>query len=587
VRRTHRPAFDSPRDAGTVALVLFIASLTAPLPAAASLHDQLLADAEEVITTPAGQQAGSKLTLQKLMDIVERSDGYEDYLRTLTSKYRVDNSGSFFALHADRTVKPTSPQVFITIGKATIAYAPQIYTEVFWSQGEETIHFQLMEKTDANGKRRLAINDSRFNRAATSGGTAAIIPTPEFELTPKQVKAMHMPELIKKTNDYAKKGCGGCHINSRRRMVEPDNHGRRFNADPNWKFRDEKNRAVVMSKLDGLFQQFANGPTKKSKIYRWFWEQPQVVARGGQIRPEDTFSYEGFVKNMIAFNGREMLGELKRDPAWHEYREAFAAAVLEVDALDKTLKGKHGFTEASLADERSRIERLHAEVNLKHILKRNDETIAWIMAEGQHDEVKKHENSSMLLLNRHAVETIGPRILDLLVSEAEYATLSPQQRLTRVRLSDIAVKDLAELREIVQSPRVVQKVRRRTNTHLVLEHMFRKSAPSTKMAQTMALSYLSSSVLSLSAETGREGADLLDVYKGALLKPARSAINRYQAVVLEGAPGKMKITVASSRPERVLRNLRQDVRGVVHKVAGKLGFGPTPAVRAAPARLGK
>ena len=539
------------------ALLLCLSLLTV----ASARAEVLLAD--DLITTPAEMRPGAELTIGRLMDLIEASDGYEDYLRRLTTRYRPDSIGSFFALHADRTVKPTSPQVFLTIGNATIAYAPQMYTEVFYSHGEETIHLQLVEKVEPAGKRRLTINAFTFKAGAQ------VTPAPEHELTPGEVRGMHTAELIRKTNRYAEVGCKGCHVNARRRMVEPDNHGRRFAADPSWRFRDEKDRTVVLAKLDGLFQQFAKGPTRQNKIYRWLWEQPRVVERGGEILPEDTFDYDAFVTNMIEVNGREMLGELKREPAWSAHRELFAAAVMGLPTNE--LFAEHGVSAHTLEAQRRFVELDHARLNLTHIRARNSESLAWILAEGAHDVVPSYANNDMLLLNRHAMTTIGPALLQLLATDEEWAQLGAGDRLVRLRLSDLDAKSVDEVRQIVLAPEVVAKTRRRTDTYLALMQMLNNRA--------RALSYLSANVLKLSAETGREGADLLDAYGDALRHPGRSPINRYQAAVLTRLPGSSRVRFVRSPSARFFAVARERLTGTLRRQLARIG---RPATKALP-----
>ena len=460
------------------------------------------------------QLSGEKLTIDDLMNLVEESKGYSDYLRKLTTRYKVDNMGAFYALHADRTVTPETPQVFLTIGKATVAYAPQMYTEVFWSEGQDTIHFQLVEE---NGT--LKIN------AHTFAAAAQVRPSPETELTPDEVRHMHMSDLIFRTNKYADKGCKRCHMATRRRQVEPDNHGRRFVADPNWKFRNHRDRRAVLSKLNRLFGRFRDGPTKDNPIYKWFFEQESVVKRGGRILPKDTFRYKEFVREMIEKNGHEMVGDLRRLPNWDQYKHAFAAAVQGSPSVDRYLE-KIGYEKGELAGEQKRVAQLHAEINLEHIRKRNNETIAWILAEGKHDDVEGNMHNEMLLLNEHAIKTIGPPILDMVVSDAEWDRLPETERAHKVRLSDLAVKNMAQLRRIVLDPKVVAHNQRRTNTYLVLMKLFNN--------RNKALAHISNSVLSLSAETGTEGADLLDVYADEMRNPSPSVINRRDPIDLGG-----------------------------------------------------
>lgn len=460
------------------------------------------------------QLSGEKLTIDELMNMIEESKGYTDYLRKLTTRYKVDNMGAFYALHADRTVTPETPQVFLTIGKATVAYAPQMYTEVFWSEGQDTIHFQLVEEDGT-----LKIN------AHTFAASAQVRPSPETELTPDQVRHMHMSELIFSTNKYADKGCKRCHMATRRRQVEPDNHGRRFVADPNWKFRNHRDRREVLSKLNRLFGRFRDGPTRNNPIYKWFFEQESVVKRGGRILPKDTFRYKEFVREMIEKNGHEMVGDLRRLPNWDEYKHAFAAAVQGSPSVDRYLE-KIGYAKGELAAEQKRVAQLHAEINLEHIRKRNNETIAWILAEGKHDDVEGNMHNEMLLLNEHAIKTIGPPILDMVVSDRQWDRLSEEERAHKVRLSDLAVKDMAQLHRIVLDPKVVAHNQRRTNTYLVLMKLFNN--------RNKALAHISNSVLSLSAETGTEGADLLDVYADEMRNPSPSVINRRESIDLGG-----------------------------------------------------
>lgn len=463
---------------------------------------------------PVKRKKGSDLTLDGLMDLLEGASGYADYIRRLTSEYEPDSGGAFFALHGDETVTPETPQVFAKLGNAVIAYAPQMYTEVFWSAGEETIHFQIVEEADG----QLVINGHKF---ATSG---KVDQDDEFRMTPGQVRKMHRADLVKKSNKYAKKGCKRCHYKIRRRMVESDNHGRRFQFDRNWRFRNSGDKKMIRGQLDRLFKRFKHGPTKKNPLYRWFWEQKSVKRRGGKIRPKDTFAYDPFVRDILDLNGHELLGELRREKHWHKYKRAFAAAVQDSRRVDDHLRRDLGMTRVELDAERERIERLHAETNLEHQRSRNNENMAWILAKGKRADVKRYETNEMLLLNKHSIRTIGPRILDMVVSEDEWRGLSDAERKRKVRLSDLDVRSMRELRRIVSRRKVVATVRRRTNAHIVLQRLLDTRNPKAP------LQYLSSNVFALTAETGNRRYDILDAYAKGLLNPRDSALNEREVI---------------------------------------------------------
>jgi hypothetical protein len=91
-----------------------------------------------------------------------------------------------------------------------------------------------------------------------------------------------------------------------------------------------------------------------------------------------------------------------------------------------------------------------------------------------------------------------------------------------------------ELRRIATAPRVVAQTRRRTNTYLVLEQIHNGN-------KNKALAGLSNSVLSLSAETGRDGANLLDAYREALVNPAPSALNAFERIIADEKAKTMRI----------------------------------------------
>jgi hypothetical protein len=256
-------------------------------------------------------------SIDDLMQIIEHAKDYPDLIDKITNRYQPDTFGTFFALHADRTVLPTRPQVFFTSGPMQLAYAPQMYAEILYSLGEETIHFQLVERPEGG----ISIN------AFTFANTGKMAPASQYELTPAQVRAMSSPQLIEASNHYAQVGCLRCHLSIRRRLVELDNHGRQFRADPAWQFRNPDDQSLVQRHLTGIFNQFAQSDAVTHPLYRWMWNQPQVVARGGRILPDDTFKYQEFVKTMVTATGQEMLGELKRSSDWRIYRESFAAAV--------------------------------------------------------------------------------------------------------------------------------------------------------------------------------------------------------------------------------------------------------------------
>jgi hypothetical protein len=234
-----------------------------------------------------------------------------------------------------------------------------------------------------------------------------------------------------------------------------------------------------------------------------------VIARGGELHPEDTFTYEPMVQNLLASNAREMLSDLQRNPRWSIYKDAFKAAVTADPAFDGLLIGL-GVDPSTIAADRDRIERYQAAINLQHIQSRDRETMAWILSFGDHAIYPSYQNNDLLLLNRHSLETIGPAILDMIVTDSEWSTLTPDAQNTKVRLSDLAVQNLTELKNIVLSPTILSKTRRRANTQLVLELILQN--------RNKVLTYLSSS-LSINAETGGSGVDLIDIYAEALTHP--------------------------------------------------------------------
>ncbi len=176
-------------------------------------------------------------------------------------------------------------------------------------------------------------------------------------------------------------------------------------------------------------------------------------------------------------------------------------AVQDWDNVDEILTS-HGQDPQRLADEQKRVQKFHAELNLQHFVERDNETVAWILADGQHDHVQQYSSNHFLLLNRHSIENIGPEILNMLVSQDAWNQLSNSQRKLKVRLTDLAVKDLQELKRIVLAPEVIRRTRRRTNTYIVLMEMLKN--------KSKALAHISTS-LKLSAETEGQGVDLLDV----------------------------------------------------------------------------
>jgi hypothetical protein len=433
------------------------------------------------------------------MDIVDSATSYDDYVRKLMSHYKPTTLGIFFAVHAIDSVNATRPQVFLNFGPATVAYGPKTFSEVYYTIDDETVQFLLVEKPTGG----MSIN------AFTFGAGAKLIPAPQFEFTPSQVKAMHSSELISTTNRFAAKACVMCHFHTRRRMIEPDNHGRRFQYEPSWVFRDPSTRLKIQANLDELFRQFVQGGAQSNPVYQWVWEQPHVIARGGELHPEDTFTYEPMVQNLLASNAREMLSDLQRNPRWSIYKDAFKAAVTADPAFDGLLIGL-GVDPSTIAADRDRIERYQAAINLQHIQSRDRETMAWILSFGDHAIYPSYQNNDLLLLNRHSLETIGPAILDMIVTDSEWSTLTPDAQNTKVRLSDLAVQNLTELKNIVLSPTILSKTRRRANTQLVLELILQN--------RNKVLTYLSSS-LSINAETGGSGVELIDIYAEALTHP--------------------------------------------------------------------
>ncbi len=240
------------------------------------------------------------------------------------------------------------------------------------------------------------------------------------------------------------------------------------------------------------------------------------MARGGQLKPEDVFHYERDLQVMLGNNAREMYSELERVPGFANWRQAFSDAVHGTGDPTAPLRAQ-GMSEAAINAELQRLQQWDAELNLAHIRERNRATIAWILAEGSEARVKENMRSDVLLLNRHSIETIGPAILNMVVSDQEWSKLTPQEQAKKIPMSELAVKDMAELRSIALSDKVVSLVSRRTNTHLVLEKaLAHVNKP---------LTYLSASVRSLSAETGGKGYDLLDFYADAIDHPARDVYN--------------------------------------------------------------
>jgi hypothetical protein len=436
-----------------------------------------------------------ELNISAFMDLVDHAKNYNDFIESLTSQYPPTSHGTFFALHGDTTVTAIRPQAFLNYRNAMVAYAPQMYAEVLYSLGDNTVHFQFVE--EATGK--ISIN------AYTFGSAATVIPSPEHTLTTAQVRTMSELELIERTNAYAKVGCLRCHLDIHRRLVEPQNHGRRFQMDPDWVFRKSEDRTVVEFKLDSLFSQLVNGGAKTDPLYKWLWEQPEVKERG-YLLPEDTFHYTSFVHDALVRTGHEMLTALKGNPKWPRFANAFASAVNGNAKLDQDLKNA-GVDISTLSATRSDIMLLHAQINLKYLRNLNAENIAWILAEGNHDQVATNMNNSFLLLNRKSIQLIGPAILELVVTDKQWNKMSDKQKEEHVRLSELDVNGMDDLKTIVSTRFVKERVRRRTDTYLVLMQILNN--------RNKALAHISGS-LSLNAISSGENIDLINVYSKAL-----------------------------------------------------------------------
>ncbi len=113
-------------------------------------------------------------------------------------------------------------------------------------------------------------------------------------------------------------------------------------------------------------------------------------------------------------------------------------------------------------------------------------------------------NNSFLLLNRTSIGLIGPAILELVVTEDQWRQMPDTQRETHVRLSDLDVRDMAELIELVSSRSMEESIRRRTDTYLVLMKILNN--------RNKALAHMSGS-LGLNAISSGENIDLIHVYE--------------------------------------------------------------------------
>lgn len=439
----------------------------------------------------------AELTIPRLMDIVEHSTSYVDFITRLTSTFPPLNTGTFFGQHGDESVTPTTPQVILRYQNAMVAYAPRTYSEAMFSVGNETVQFQFVE----NAQGKMTINAYTFRNSATP------VDAPDHLLTPEMVRTMSTADLVAKTSRYAEKVCVRCHLDIRRRLFEPSNFGRRYQADPGWVFRTEAQGRRVRAELGGLFKELTDGGASLNPLYAWLWKKPAVVARGGQLKPEDTFDERAFAREAMIRSAREMLQRLKTNANWAGHAEAFAAAVEgRTDDFARILiKAGHGATE--IKKRRREAALFLARQNLTYTRRLNDENVAWILSRGQQARVAEYSGLDYLLINRKAIEAIGPEIFNLIVGEAEWAAMAPEARIGHVRLSDLDVRDPSDLVNLVMTDAARRADQRRVDTYLVLLEILQN--------KNKALAHLSGS-LGVNALTAGTGANVLDVYAAEL-----------------------------------------------------------------------
>ncbi len=351
---------------------------------------------------------------------------------------------------------------------------------------KETVQFQFVERDDGS----ISINAFTFKNSASP------VPAPDHELSPAVVRAMPVNELVQRTSRYAEKVCIRCHLDIRRRLFEPENFGRRFEADPKWAFRTTAQRTQVLNKLDGLFRTFADGDARTNPLYKWLWGD------GKELKASDTFQHQAFAREAMIHNAREMFDRLKLNLRWQENAAAFSAAVNSDAQLDRVLIAK-GQTKTQIVKARREAELFLAQINLKYARKLNQENIAWILAAPKHDELPHYAGNDYLLLNADSIRAIGPSIFELLVTDAQWAMLDSDARLTHVRLRDLNVKDISELARLVLTPEARRNAKRTADTYLVLVDILQN--------KNKAMAHFSGS-LGVNAITVGQGLNILDLY---------------------------------------------------------------------------
>ncbi len=195
---------------------------------------------------------------------------------------------------------------------------------------------------------------------------------------------------------------------------------------------------------------WSTAEAKTDPLYKWSLPNLPEVKEHGRLNPEDTFHYTSFVHDALVRSGHEMLEQLKKHPKWQQFAKAFAAAVNGDPKLDQYLADA-GVDVSALSAARRETTLYPRAYSLKYLRHLNDENIAWILAEGHHEQVAPNMNNSFLLLNRTSIGLIGPAILELVVTEDQWRQMPDTQRETHVRLSDLDVRDMADLIELVSS----------------------------------------------------------------------------------------------------------------------------------------
>jgi len=463
-----------------------------------------------------------RITEGQLMHLAETAGTYKEFIGRLTTEFKPDaHSLTWSSDRGGSKTKAKSPQYFTLIDGATIAIAPDRFSEAIFARGDERILVHVM--SDESGKPRL--NEFRFkpNGVVESND-------PKFHLSSHLLKELGPEGVAKMGREYDEHACMSCHLGTSRALFEADNHSRIFAPDKNWVFKDPAQKNSVEEKLNEKLKEFDTPENRKDPVYAWIFNQPQVVKRGYLVKEDLDTSGKAY-RQMLLDTADATLGDLKRNQSWPQYSKAFEMAVNKDPGVDVELEKITGLDSKGLAQERERVEALQAQRNLSSIRNRNKYSIAYVFADGNKEKLADLRNTNSLKLNMHSIEAIGPKILDMVVPDREWDSLDNQQKARKIPWSELDVSSPQELKRLVSDPEVIDHIHKRVDAHIVLKSMLG--------SDTNAFQRLSTAI-GANAESRGHGADLIENFADALkLRPIdqnqySKTINPKSTLLVEG-----------------------------------------------------